>query len=227
MIDTKGIRLFGDRSATDLFLQLVDDHDLELMDSQIAALEEMAPGSRWCLAAVTAGDWFHDLTPWSAPAVFGKNAFGDGASETLRRLKQEALPSITGRLETGGPRRVFIAGYSLAGLFALWASYQTDMFSGVAAASPSVWYPGWISYAETAVRPQTGAVYLSLGDREEKTRNPAMATVGDAIRRQKELLDMAHVDCVLEWNPGNHFVDSHRRTARAMAWLASRRQAEQ
>ena len=223
MIDTSGIRLFGDRSATDLFLQLADEHDMELMGSQAEALEKMACGGRWCLAAVTAGDWFHDLTPWSAPAVFGKNSFGDGAAETLMRLKGEALAKITDRLESKESVRVYIAGYSLAGLFALWASYQTDMFSGVAAASPSVWYPGWISYAEAAGRPLTSAVYLSLGDREEKTRNPAMAAVGDAIRRQKELLDAANVDCALEWNRGNHFVDSHLRTARAMAWLLGRR----
>ena len=35
---------------------------------------------------------------------------------------------------------------------------------------------------------RTDSVYLSLGDREEKTRNPVMATVGDCIREGHELL---------------------------------------
>ena len=72
-------------------------------------------------------------------------------------------------------------GYSLAGLFSLWAAYQTDVFSGIAAASPSVWFPGFIEYMkEHEIKSET--VYLSLGDREEKTRNSVMSQVGNCIR---------------------------------------------
>ena len=59
----------------------------------------------------------------------------------------------------------------MAGLFSLWAAYQTDAFAGVAAASPSIWFPDFLQYMkEHDIR--TESVYLSLGDREEKTRNP-------------------------------------------------------
>ena len=58
----------------------------------------------------------------------------------------------------------------MAGLFSLWAAYQTDAFAGVAAASPSIWFPDFLQYMkEHDIR--TESVYLSLGDREEKTRN--------------------------------------------------------
>ena len=67
--------------------------------------------------------------------------------------------------------------------------------------------------------PNCGRVYLSLGDREEKTRNPVMATVGDRIRALAALLSARGVDCALEWNPGNHFRDADLRTARAFAWV--------
>ena len=110
--------------------------------------------------------------------------------------------------------------YSLAAFFALWAVYQTDIFSGAAAASPSVWFPGWIEYAgDKKVR--AGEIYLSLGDREEKARNPVMRTVGDNIRKQYELLkaDPACRDCILEMNPGNHFREPDLRTAKGFAWL--------
>ena len=51
------------------------------------------------------------------------------------------------------------------------AAYQTDAFAGVAAASPSIWFPDFLKYMkEHDIR--TESVYLSLGDREEKTRNP-------------------------------------------------------
>lgn len=63
------------------------------------------------------------------------------------------------------------------------------------------------------------AVYLSLGDREEKTRNPVMATVGDNIREACRLLRSRNVSCTLEWNEGNHFRDAELRTAKAFAWI--------
>jgi predicted alpha/beta superfamily hydrolase len=117
--------------------------------------------------------------------------------------------------------RVFLGGYSLAGLFALWAGYQTDSFRGIAAASPSVWFPGFTEYMkENELR--ADAVYLSLGDREEKTRNPVMARVGDAIRETYDHLRKTGTDCVLEWNKGNHFKDADLRTAKAFAWLMNR-----
>jgi predicted alpha/beta superfamily hydrolase len=116
-----------------------------------------------------------------------------------------------------------IGGYSLAGFFALWAAYQTDMFMGAVAASPSVWFPGWIEYAQSH-QVKAGSVYLSLGDKEEKTRNPVMRTVGDNIRRQYELLqaDPGCSDCILEMNQGNHFKEPDIRTAKGFAWLLNK-----
>ena len=156
-------------------------------------------------------DWNNDLSPWEAPAVFGKESFGSGASEMLGRL----LGLCDDRSKT-----YYIGGYSLAGLFALWAAYQTDVFKGVAAASPSVWFPGFAEYMEkNEIR--TGTVYLSLGDREEKARNPVMAPVGDRIREAHALLKERGVNCILEWNEGNHFKDPDLRTAKAFAWVLS------
>ena len=66
---------------------------------------------------------------------------------------------------------------------------------------------------------RTDAVYLSLGDKEEKTRHPVMATVGDRIREAHSLLFEQGVKCVLEWNEGNHFKDADVRTAKAFAWV--------
>ena len=106
----------------------------------------------------------------------------------------------------------------MGGLFALWAAYQTDAFVGVAAVSPSVWFPGFAEY--TLIRsPLTGQVYLSLGDREEKTKNPVMAAVGDRIRELYDRLRQQGISCCLEWNEGNHFMDPDRRTAKGFAWI--------
>ena len=115
--------------------------------------------------------------------------------------------------------RKFIGGYSLAGLFALWAAYREDSFEGVAAASPSVWFPGFLSMAEKETL-KAKRVYLSLGDKEEKTKNPVMATVGDSIRRLHQIYEDADgVNSVLEWNEGNHFREPELRMAKGYAWV--------
>ena len=72
------------------------------------------------------------------------------------------------------------------------------------------------------IHPKTGRIFLSLGDREDKTRNPVMATVGDKIRELDSFLAQEGFDCVLEWNEGNHFKDFDIRTAKAFASVMSR-----
>lgn len=198
---------YGDPDAPTVLIQMVDDHDLEGMESEVAEIRNLTD-KRFYLIAVKVQNWNTDLSPWNAPAVFGKDAFGAGAADTL----EEVL-----KLCADQKKIYIIGGYSLAGLFALWAVYQTDVFAAVAAASPSVWFPGFIEYMKEH-RPQAASVYLSLGDKEEKTRNPVMAAVGSRIREAHELLRGQGVDTVLEWNPGNHFRDADIRTAKAFAW---------
>lgn len=199
---------YGSPASCRVLIQPVDDHDLAGIENEAAAIAALA-GPDFRLIAVKIQDWNRDLSPWEAPAVFGKEAFGGGAEQTLAELL---------RLCPEKDKHCFIGGYSLAGLFALWAACRTDAFAGVAAASPSVWFPGFTDYVQEHGL-QCGRVYLSLGDREEKTRNPVMATVGDRIRALSAWLSARGTDCVLEWNPGNHFRDPDLRTARAFAWM--------
>jgi predicted alpha/beta superfamily hydrolase len=195
---------------------MVDDHDLEGIESEIAEIQKLTD-SDFCLIAIKVNDWNRDLSPWKAPAVFGKEDFGGGAEETL----QEVLKYCTDR-----EKHYIIGGYSLAGLFALWAAYQTDVFSGVAAASPSVWFQGFTDYMkENTIH--SNIVYLSLGDKEERARNPLMAQVGNCIRRQQALLSAQGIHTILEWNPGNHFQHSDTRTAHGFAWVVNEGESEE
>jgi len=114
----------------------------------------------------------------------------------------------------------YLGGYSLAALFSLWVAYQTDKFAGIAAASPSIWFPRFVDYMKsTAI--QCPNVYLSLGDKEEKTQNAVMSSVGDCIRDGCAWLEEQGLNCTLEWNTGGHFKEPEIRTARAFAWLLS------
>ena len=90
--------------------------------------------------------------------------------------------------------------------------------------SPSVWFPGWADYAD-AHPVLARAAYLSLGDREEKSRNPVLASVGDAIRREDARLSERGVRHTLQWNVGNHFQDAEKRCADGFAWCMAQRKA--
>ncbi len=196
---------FGNPDARVVLIEPI--HTVDGMEHEAALIRELA-GADFLLQAVRV-DWFTDLSPWKAPAVFRDIPFGDGAPETLNRILK-----LTG--DSG--KEYVIGGYSMGGLFALWASYQTDRFRGVAAVSPSVWFPGFAEYAASR-RMLAERVYLSLGDREEKTRNPVMAAVGDRIRELHGQLCSRGTPCRLEWNPGNHFTDPDLRTAKGFAWI--------
>ncbi len=206
---------FGNPDADNILIQMVDDHDLGFIEREVEAIEReveagaVGSSNSFRLIAIQVADWNQDLSPWKAPAVFGKEDFGDGACNTLKEVLKYCQDEN---------KNYYIGGYSLAGLFALWAAYQTDRFQGVAAASPSIWFPGFVDYMKEHDI-QCDRVYLSLGDREEKTRNPVMATVGEKIKEAYSWLDTQGVRCTLEWNQGNHFKDADIRTAKAFAWV--------
>ena len=207
--------LYIQPGAKYLLIQPVDEHDLDLLDKEVELIHSLSD-KPFTLAAFRVNDWNSELTPWSALPVFGKIPFGDGAEETLDYITVQMLPMLQEKgIDTP---HCLLGGYSLAGLFSLWASYQADKFEGIAAASPSVWFPKWLDYAQ-ANNTLALSIYLSLGDKEEKTKNPVMAQIGNAIRKQHELLTEQEVHTILEWYAGNHFVDSEKRMAKGFAWL--------
>ena len=189
---------FGSKDAGIILLQMVDDHDMVLIEREVSGIRELYPEKDCCLQAVKVNDWNQDLSPWPAPAVFGKEDFAGKAEETLHIILDEILPGIIKEDKMPKQKRI-IGGYSLAGLFALWSAYQTDCFDGIAAASPSIWYPHFTDYMKKNSL-HAGTVYLSLGDREERARNPILAKVGDAIRQGQMILKDAGANCIFEWN---------------------------
>ena len=82
------------------------------------------------LTVVGIDDWNRDLSPWAAKSVFrGGEEFGGGADELLGELEGEIVPSVMKGLRADAP--CILAGYSLAGLCAVYALYRTRVFSGV------------------------------------------------------------------------------------------------
>ncbi|MCR5501801.1 MAG: esterase [Lachnospiraceae bacterium] len=198
---------YGKNEAGTVLIQMVDAHDLRELEQEAALIQK--DNDDFSLIALKVNDWNRDLSPWKAPAVYGDNGFNGMAEETLK----EVLTLCGDRT-----KEYHLGGYSLAGLFALWVGTRTDLFRGIAAASPSVWFPDFTGYLRDHPV-QCKSVYLSLGDKEDKTRHPVMKTVSERIRETCSIIQDQGIPCILEWNPGNHFKDPVQRTARAFSRL--------
>lgn len=163
----------------------------------------------------------NELSPWSAPAVWkGQAPYKGQAAAHLKWMTEECMPEVEVRLRAMGilQQIPMIAGYSLAGLFALWAGWTSGNFARVASVSGSLWYPGFTDFIrDNAPVGHIGKVCISLGDRESHTRHPLMSQVDTCTAAVVEAVKTRGIDTVFEWNPGNHFDHPERRMARAIA----------
>ena len=162
-------------------------------------------------------DWNHDMSPWYMPSIYSKEkSFSGGADEYLRLLIDEILPNAKEMIE-GEPGFTGIAGYSLAGLFAVYAMYKTDVFDRVASMSGSLWFYDFMEYCKrNDFRKLPDKIYFSLGDKEANTRNPVLKTVEDNTRELSEYFKSLGTEVIFELNPGNHFTDVNFRSAKGI-----------
>lgn len=85
------------------------------------------------LVTVGVNLWEQNFSPWCAPRVFAKGPnFGDGAQKTLDTLIDQIIPWAESELTEPPTYRVLV-GYSLAGLFSLWAGVSQSGTSQQAA----------------------------------------------------------------------------------------------
>lgn len=159
---------------------------------------------------VTTQNWNDDLSPWEF--ADGKNSFGGYAEKFLQTVKH-----LSDSLNASSRCSLMLAGYSLAGLFCLWAADRVLDFDCVVSCSGSLWFPGFI---ESDLRPKCKKVYLSVGDKEAKTKHPLMRHVEDISRQYFERLNSSglYEKIVYEINPGNHFTDVVERMAKGISW---------
>lgn len=162
-------------------------------------------------------DWNHDMSPWYMPSIYSKEkSFSGGADEYLKLLIEEILPKANGLIE-GESKFTGIAGYSLAGLFAVYATYKTDVFDRVACMSGSLWFSDFIEYCKgNEYKRLPDKIYFSLGDKEANTRNPVLKTVQDKTIELSEYFKSLGAEVIFELNAGNHFTDVILRSAKGI-----------
>ena len=198
------------------------------------------------LVSVGVDLWEENFSPWCAPRVFAKGPnFGDGAQKTLDTLINQVIPWAESELSEPPAYRVLV-GYSLAGLFSLWAGVSPQLsdaaapqvargvargsqldapattFQRIGAVSGSFWFPGLLDYVDQQL--SGGAVglthaYLSLGDREARTPNPQIMHVQENAELLASKLENAGITSTFELNRGNHFQNVEGRMQKALDWL--------
>ena len=171
------------------------------------------------LAAVSRVNWSDDMTPWPTEAVAKwESRCGGMADLYLSKLENEIVPAVCDALPFP-PSGLYLAGYSLGGLFAIYALWNTPLFTRAASASGSLWYPDIAEYCcsrEPAGRPDR--VYLSLGSKETKGRGRTASLRSNTEAVAARLRSLG-ADVTFEENPGGHTHEADRRMAKAILAL--------
>lgn len=143
-------------------------------------------------------DWNDDLTPWPYENFQGH---GFEFAETVHKALTEIDPH----------EEVICAGYSLGGLFALYAPAIIPQITRIAAASPSVWYPGYVDHLKKyGMAAQVKEISLSVGRKEHK----ALAAMEQVLAALQDI----PTHFVLE--KGGHFHEPQARLARTIDQLS-------
>lgn len=181
-----------------------------------------ADNPAFTLVAISGLKWDHDMAPWDIPPIFKTDSpCTGGADDYLQLFTQEIVPQAEALVHGVSWRG--LAGYSLAGLFAVYSLYQTDLFSRVASMSGSLWFPGFMKYIvshEMKKRPE--CIYFSLGDRESRTKNPYLKTVQKNTETIQSIYADAGIETVFHLNPGNHYQNAVQRTASGISWILNK-----
>ncbi len=175
------------------------------------------------MVAVSKLDWNQDMTPWDCPPTSKHDTpCTGGADDYLKILTDRIMPAAEEEL-LGTPAWRGLAGYSLAGLFAVYAIYKTDLFARIATMSGSLWFPDFKEYVFThEMKRRPDAVYFSLGDKESQTDNPYFKTTQGYTDEIQKFYEEQGIDSVFVLNPGNHYVNGDQRTAAGIDWILRR-----
>ena len=216
----KLVTLFGAVSSAEpcpvVFLNTVMDEG----EKVYAACRKLG-APPFVLAAVSRVNWSDDMTPWPTEALAKwESRCGGMADMYLSKLENEIVPAVCDALPFT-PSGLYLAGYSLGGLFAIYALWNTPLFTRAASASGSLWYPDIAEYCcsrEPAGRPDR--VYLSLGSKETKGRGRTASLRSNTEAVAARLRSLG-ADVTFEENPGGHTHEADRRMAKAILALLS------
>lgn len=166
------------------------------------------------------GEWSDLLAPWSTPEGWPQYVacVGDGP-EYIRKFAEKIVPEAEKRLKNPGKR--IMAGYSLAGLFAIWTMFETDLFDRIVSASGSLWFPGfqkWFFEHTGQIKKMPESIYFSCSEEEFNSENEYLSPVKPTTEAIRKWCAENGIESVFVLDPGNHYEDVIERSSSGIVW---------
>ena len=205
----------------------IEDHTIKTPDLLLSLISL----NNYMLVGFSISDWNTYLSPWYCPKLFGKedNDFKGEGQTTFNWLINKCIPKIEIELlkiDNNIQIKRYIGGYSLAALFSLWVFYSEQnkkekIFNGVCACSPSLWFIKWEEYMKNKEALEESIIYLSLGDKEGKTKNEIFKKMKTGMDKMIEKVknDKKIKKYIFEENKGGHYSDVELRMAKGFKWI--------
>ena len=176
------------------------------------------------LVCISKLDWNSDMSPWSASKIYSNDLeFLGRADKYLKILLEQIIPKVNEFIKVKLEKQIkyyVIAGYSLAGLFAIYSSYKTNLFSKIVSCSGSFWFPNVVEFIqENKISSNIKQIYLSLGNKESKTKNMILKTVEKKTKKIENILNKQGIQILYEENEGNHFYNVNVRMSNGIKWI--------
>lgn len=161
-------------------------------------------------------DWNRYLSPYRAENPFRKGDYFSGEADTLlASICNELIPLVEKDEEV---KERYLVGYSMGGLFSLYASSISDLWKGVGSVSGSLWYEKFDDYLSSHPL-KIEKVYFSLGRREKESRNKVLKTVEEKTKVIYERIVKEGIECTFSLQEGGHFQDEEKRIRGAISYL--------
>ena len=149
--------------------------------------------------------------------------FGGKAAEHLSFFVKHVIPFCESEygFASSTEKRV-IGGYSLGGLFSLYAAVNTDLFGTVLSCSSSLWYPDFLDYLkEHPFKAGHPKLYMSVGDQEGTTATNLTADQTSNTIALKDFYEPKFEpnDFKFILEEGNHGNNISGRAWRAIEWV--------
>ena len=165
-----------------------------------------------------------NYTPW--PLQASENMpidFGGKAEEQLSFITTHVIPFCESEYGfTRSAEKRVIGGYSLGGLFSLYAAVKTVLFGTILSCSSSLWYPGFLDYLkEHPFKAAHPKLYMSVGDQEGATATNLTAAQTCNTIALKDFYEPKFQagDFKFTLEEGNHGNDISGRAWRAIEWV--------
>lgn len=165
-----------------------------------------------------------DYTPW--PLQTSETMpidFGGKSEEHLYFITTHVIPFCESEYGfTRSADKRAIGGYSLGGLFSIYAAVNSELFGTVLSCSSSLWYPGFLDYLkEHPFKAAHPKLYMSVGDQEGTTAKNLTADQTLNTLALKDWIEPRFQagDFQFTLEEGNHGNNISRRVERAVEWV--------